>query len=100
MGKKDIENFMWERDLLNKDVVSAEDQGKGKKNKLKTAENEKKKLQNKQNGYKTETDWLQQKIYDLEKEKQKYGIEASQANAKYYQCLEKVKLKNNLITKL
>lgn len=43
---------------------------------------------------------MQQKIYDLEKEKQKYGIEASQANAKYYQCLEKVKLKNNLITKL
>lgn len=58
-GKKEIENFMWERDLLNKDVVAAESQGKGKKNKLKTAENEKKKLQNKQNGYKTETDRLQ-----------------------------------------
>lgn len=43
-GKKEIENFMREWDLLNKDVVSAEDQGKGKKNKLKTAENEKKKL--------------------------------------------------------
>ena len=39
-------------------------------------------------------------IYQLEKDKQKYGIEASQANAKYYQCLEQVKLKNNLITKL
>lgn len=24
-GKKEIENFMWEWDLLNKDVVSAED---------------------------------------------------------------------------
>ena len=36
----------------------------------------------------------------MEKDKQKYGIEASQANAKYYQCLEQVKLKNNLITKL
>mgnify|MGYP006912573612 FL=1 len=24
-GKKEIENFMWEWDLLNKDVVAAED---------------------------------------------------------------------------
>jgi len=36
----------------------------------------------------------------LDKDKQNYGVEATQANAKYYQCLEKVKLKNNLITKL
>jgi hypothetical protein len=36
----------------------------------------------------------------LEQDKQKYGTEASQANAKYYQCLEQVKLKNNLIAKL
>jgi hypothetical protein len=36
----------------------------------------------------------------LTTEKEKYGIAASQANAKYYQCLEQVKLKNNLIIKL
>jgi hypothetical protein len=39
-------------------------------------------------------------IGNLSKEKEKYGVEASQQNAKYYECLEQVKLKNNLITKL
>ena len=39
-------------------------------------------------------------IDQLENDKQKYGLEASQANAKYYQCLEQVKLNNNIITKL
>lgn len=51
-------------------------------------------------GYKAEASKLNKLIWQLEKDKQKYGIEASQANAKYYQCLEQVKLKNNLITKL
>mmetsp|Transcript_65412 Transcript_65412/g.90403 ORF Transcript_65412/g.90403 Transcript_65412/m.90403 type:complete len:88 (+) Transcript_65412:426-689(+) len=36
----------------------------------------------------------------LEKDKTKYGIEASIANRNYYKCLEQVKLKNNLITRL
>ena len=33
----------------------------------------------------------------LENEKEKYGSEASMANAEYYQCLEQVKIKNNII---
>lgn len=41
-----------------------------------------------------------QDIIRLSKIKEKFGIEASQANAKYFQCLEEVKLKNNLIAEL
>ena len=41
-----------------------------------------------------------QDIIRLSKIKEKFGIEASQANAKYMQCLEEVKLKNNLIAEL
>lgn len=41
-----------------------------------------------------------QDIVRLSKIKEKFGIEASQANAKYMQCLEEVKLKNNLIAEL
>lgn len=41
-----------------------------------------------------------QDILRLSKIKEKFGIEASQANAKYMQCLEEVKLKNNLIAEL
>ena len=91
---------MRERDLLNKDVVLAEEKERDKGSVIQTLENELKKLQNKIQGYKLEGQKLQKLIYQLEKDKQKYGIEASQANAKYYQCLEQVKLKNNLITKL
>ena len=99
-SKKKIEAKMRERDLLNKDVVQAEEKEREKGDAIQTLEGELKKLQNKIQGYKAEAQKLQKLIYQLEKDKQKYGIEASQANAKYYQCLEQVKLKNNLITKL
>ena len=97
---KKIESKMRERDLLNKDVVLAEEKEREKGDAMQTLHGELKKLQNKIQGYKAEAQKLQKLIYQLEKDKQKYGIEASQANAKYYQCLEQVKLKNNLITKL
>lgn len=41
-----------------------------------------------------------QDIIRLSKIKEKFGIEASQATAKYKQCLEEVKLKKNLIAEL
>ena len=78
----------------------AEEKEREKGDAIQTLEGELKKLQNKIQGYKAEAQKLQKLIYQLEKDKQKYGIEASQANAKYYQCLVQVKLKNNLITKL
>ena len=98
--KKEIEERMRERDLCNKDVVKAEEENRVQTSLIQSHQNQLKKLENKIQGYKTEIQKLQKLIYQLEKDKQKYGIEASQANAKYYQCLEKVKLKNNLITKL
>ena len=99
-SNKRIEAKMRERDLLNKDVVLAEEKERDKADALQTLDGELKKLQNKIQGYKAEAQKLYKLIHQLEKDKQKYGIEASQANAKYYQCLEQVKLKNNLITKL
>lgn len=82
--KKEIESKMRERDLLNKDVVLAEEKERDKGSAIQTLENELKKLQNKIQGYKAEAGKLHKLIYQLEKDKQKYGIEASQANAKYY----------------
>lgn len=91
---------MRERDLLNKDVVDQEDLARINNDKLKTLENEKTKLSNKIAGYKAESEKLSQKMWELDNEKEKYGIEASQCNAKYYHCLEQVKLKKNMIAKL
>ena len=39
-------------------------------------------------------------IAQLQREQEKYGIEASQAHAKYYQTIEEVKIKNNQIAEL
>ena len=41
---------------------------------------------------------MEKKIDDLEKEKEKYGMQAAQANAKYFHSLEEIKLKDNLIS--
>jgi hypothetical protein len=68
---------MRERDLLNKDVVDQEDLARINNDKLKTLENEKTKLNNKIAGYKAESEKLTSKMWELDNEKEKYGIEAS-----------------------
>jgi hypothetical protein len=75
--KKNIEGKMRERDLLNKDVVDQEDLARINNDKLKTLENEKTKLNNKIAGYKAESEKLTSKMWELDNEKEKYGIEAS-----------------------
>ena len=75
--KKDIEQKTRERDLLNKDVATAEEKEREQVSTITTLENELKKLQNKIQGYKAEAQKLQKLIHQLEKDKQKYGIEAS-----------------------
>ena len=91
---------MRERKLLGKDVVDKQEQERLKKDELQTRDNELRKIKNKHTAYQEEIEKLQKANAVLTTEKEKYGIEASQANARYYQCLEQVKLKNNLITKL
>jgi predicted nucleic acid-binding Zn-ribbon protein len=68
-NKKRIEAKMRERDLLNKDVVLAEEKEREKGDAIMTLEGELKKLQNKIQGYKAEAQKLQKLIYQLEKDK-------------------------------
>ena len=63
-------------------------------------QNKLKKLENQVRGYQIEAQKLNKIITLLEKEQEKYGIEASQAHAKYYQTIEEVKIKNNMIAEL
>ena len=67
--RKEIDQKMRQRDLLNKDVVQAEEEERKKKSIKLSLENEKKKLQNKIEGYKAEALKLQQLIHQLEKDK-------------------------------
>ena len=98
--KKQRESKIRERKLLTSDVVSAEERERANKDKLLTKQNELRKVENKREAYMDEIQKLHKDNTKLEAEKEKYGLEATQANAKYYQALEQVKLKNNLITKL
>ena len=59
-----------------------------KKDEMQTKNNELMKIRNKHTAYSEEIEKLQKANSVLTTEKEKYGIEASQANAKYYQCLE------------
>ena len=59
--------------------------------------NKLKKIENQILGYEAENEKLRKIITQLQKEQEKYGIEASQAHAKYYQTCEEVKIKINQI---
>lgn len=49
------------------------------------------------NAIKKEIDRKNKKINILEREKEKYGMVAAKAKAKYFHSLEEIKLKDNLI---
>ena len=59
-----------------------------------------KKLQNQVKGYQIESIKLNKQIKILQKQQEKYGIEASTAHAHYYQTVEELKIKNNIIAEL
>ena len=61
--KKDIDQRMRERDLLNKDVVSAEEKERDKSSVIQTLDNQFKKLYNKIVGYKAEAEKLRKLIF-------------------------------------
>ena len=69
--RKEIDQKMRQRDLLNKDVVTAEEDERKKQSIIMSLENELKKLQNKIQGYKAEAAKLMKLIHQLEKDKQK-----------------------------
>ena len=98
--KKEIENKIHERDLFNNNNVTAEEKHIAAVHLEHQLKNDTLKLKFKLQSFKAEADRLNTTVRKLENEKEKYGSEASMANADYYQCLEQVKIKNNIIQKL
>lgn len=82
--QKEIEQKIRERKLLNNDVVAAEAHERLIKSQQQDLENQKTEQANKIAGCEAESKRLSIIIGNLSKEKEKYGVEASQANAKYY----------------
>jgi len=59
-----------------------------------------KKLENQVKGYQIESERLNNQIQILQKQHTKYGAEASTAHARFYQTVEELKIKNNIIDEL
>ena len=95
-----IENLKRERDMITKTVMRARDNVRGQEDVSITMDNNKKKLENEIKKYSKDIKKLKDKVWQLQKEQERYGIEKSQAYAKYSQCLEEVKLCNSVIAEL
>eukprot|EP00873_Tetraselmis_striata_P013169 jgi/Tetstr1/433433/TSEL_022707.t1 len=98
--KKKQEELMRERDILTKLKSQAENATQRQVDLMKINENTKRNLEQEIQGYKVEAQKQQKLIYQLEKEREKYGGEASEANSKYMQALEEVKLREMAIIDL
>ena len=93
MEKKKVDDVMRERDILNKMKTSAENATQKQLDLTKINENTRKNLEQSIQGFKSEAQRQGKMIYHLEKEREKYGSEASEATTKYLQAMEEVKLR-------
>ncbi|GMH32197.1 hypothetical protein BSKO_00031 [Bryopsis sp. KO-2023] len=98
--RKKQEEMMRERDILNKLKTQAENSTQQQINIIKINENTKRNLEQEIQGYKVEAQKQMKLIYQLEKEREKYGSEASDATSKYLQALEEVKIREMTIVDL
>ena len=94
-----IEDIKRERDILLKELNRAENNNRKQKEEKDMKEKLKKEKNNEKSGLHKEQDRLSKKITTLEKEKEKYGIQAAQENAKYFHSLELLMILINLLLK-
>ena len=95
---KIMEDLKRDRDLLDTDINKAGTNNKIQADNLITKEELLLEKQNEINAIKKEIERKNKQINTLEKEKEKYGMVAAKANAKYFHSLEEIKLKDNLIS--
>ncbi len=93
-----MEDLKRDRDLLDTDINKAGTNNKIQADNLITKEELLLEKQNEINAIKKEIERKNKQINTLEKEKEKYGMVAAKANAKYFHSLEEIKLKDNLIS--
>ena len=98
--KKTIDDLMLERDMLGKQLKKTETATNKIQDIIKVNMNTKRNLEQEIAGYKREAERQKQTIQQLEKERAKYAIEASDAAAKYQAALEEVKLREMSILDL
>merc|ERR1719449_123817 len=98
--KKKIEDLLRERDILNKNVIKADERTKKQIDLVKRQETQALNLSKDIARWKQNAQDFKKRIYELEKTREKYGIELSQANAKYFAALEELKSRDVRLTEL
>lgn len=96
--RKVVEQLNNARTLLNRELGKAEENNKQQAELSMKAEKLLIEKDNEISNLVKEIERKNKKIAQLEKDKEKYGINAAQANAKYFHSLEEIKLKDNLIS--
>jgi len=96
--RKMLDQMKNSKNLLHKEINRAESNNKKQTNELLISHKANKIKDDEIVLAAKDTQKLLKKIDLLEKEKEKYGINAAQANAKYFHALEEIKLKDNLIS--
>ncbi len=100
VDKKEIDGLVRERDILNKQLLKALGSTQKQSDLVKISENTKVNLEQEINGFKAEAQKSRKMIYQLEKEREKYGADASEATSKYLLALEEVKIREVSIMEL
>jgi phage shock protein A len=85
--KRKQDELTRERDILNKLKTQAENATTKQQDLVRVNEGAKKNLEQEIQGYRAEAERQQKLILQLEREREKYGAEASQVGAKYLQVI-------------
>lgn len=100
VDRKKIEDLLRERDILNKNVIKADERTKKQIDLVKRQETQAMNMQKDIARWKQDAQEFRKRIRDLEKQREKYGIELSQANAKYFSAKEELKTRGVQLTEL
>jgi chromosome segregation ATPase len=98
--KRELDEQLRERDILNKKVVLAAGATQKQLDQVKVHENTRRNLELEISGYKAEAHKQRKSLFLLEKDGEKYGAEAAEATSKYSQALEEVKVREMSIIQL
>mmetsp|Transcript_149356 Transcript_149356/g.479643 ORF Transcript_149356/g.479643 Transcript_149356/m.479643 type:complete len:841 (-) Transcript_149356:40-2562(-) len=100
VDRKKIEDLLRERDILNKSVVKADDRTKNQIDVVKRQETQAMNMQKDIARWKQDAQEFRKRIFELEKQREKYSIELQQANAKYCGAKEELKQRGVTLTEL
>lgn len=98
--RKKIEDLLRERDILNKHVIKADERTRKQIDLVKRQETQAMNLQKDINRWKADAEDFKKRIAEVDKQREKYGIELSHASAKYCAAQEDLRARETTLAAL